>query len=63
MDLGTHMYVGYGASLKSEKAAFRAALELMGECGVHAKSVRLDQYYAGQSTAAVFEANTDPIFR
>ena len=58
MDLGTHMYVGYGASLKSEKAAFRAALELMGECGVHAKSVRLDQYYASQSTSVVFEANT-----
>ena len=58
MDLDTHMYVGYGASLKSEKAAFRAALELMGECGVQAKSVRLDQYYASQSTVAAFEANT-----
>jgi transposase len=58
MDLDTHMYVGYGASLKSEKAAFNAALELMRECGVQAKSVRLDQYYAGQSTAAAFEANT-----
>lgn len=58
MDLESHMYVGYGASLKSEKAAFRAALELMGECGVEARSVRLDQYYATQSTAAAFEANT-----
>lgn len=58
MDLESHMYVGYGASLKSEKAAFNSALELMGECGVQAKSVRLDQYYAGQSTAAAFEANT-----
>ena len=58
MDLESHMYVGYGASLKSEKAAFEAALELMRECGVEAKSVRLDQYYAGQSTAAAFEANT-----
>ena len=50
--------VGAFASLKSEKAAFRATLELMGECGVQAKSVRLDQYYASQSTAAAFEANT-----
>ena len=58
MDLVTHMYVGYGASMKSEKAAFEAALELMRECGVHARSVRLDQYYAGQSTAAAFEADT-----
>jgi len=58
MDLDTHMYVGYGASMKSEKAAFKAALELMRECGVQARSVRLDQYYAGQSTAAAFEADT-----
>ena len=58
MDLDSRMYVGYGASLRSEKAAFDAALEIMRECGVEAKSVRLDQYYAGQSTAAVFEADT-----
>jgi transposase len=51
MDLQTHMYVGYGASLRSEKAAFEAALALMRDCGVEPKSVRLDQYYAGQSTA------------
>ena len=58
MDLDTHMYVGYGASLKSERAAFEAAREIMRECGVEAKSVRLDQYYAGQSTATAFDANT-----
>lgn len=58
MDLESHMYVGYGASLRSEKAAFEAALKIMRECGVHAKSVRLDQYYAGQSTAATFGKDT-----
>ena len=58
MDLASHMYVGYGASLKSERAAFEASLEIMCECGVEAKSVRLDQYYAGQSTAAVFGNDT-----
>jgi transposase len=58
MDLKSHLYVGYGASLKSEKAAFESALEVMGECGVDAKSVRLDQYYATQSTAVVFGADT-----
>lgn len=58
MDLESHMYVGYGASMRSEKAAFEAALEIMRECGVEAKSVRLDQYYACQSTAAVFGADT-----
>jgi len=56
MDLKTHMYVGYGASLRSEKAAFNAAMALMKECNVEPKSVRLDQYYAGQSTAALFGA-------
>jgi transposase len=58
MDLESNMYVGYGASLKSERAAFEAALSIMRECGVEAKSVRLDQYYAGQSTAAVFGKDT-----
>ncbi len=58
MDLNTHMYVGYGASLKSEKTAFEAAFAIMQECGVGAKSVRLDQYYAGQSTAALFGVDT-----
>ena len=33
-------------------------MTLMSECGVKAKSVRLDQYYASQSTATAFEANT-----
>jgi transposase len=58
MDLESHMYVGYGASLKSERVAFEAALAIMRECGVEARSVRLDQYYAGQSTAAVFGKDT-----
>ena len=58
MDLKTHMYVGYGASLRSEREAFEAALCLMSDCGVEAKSVRLDQYYAGQSTAELFGPET-----
>lgn len=58
MDLNSKMYVGYGASLRSEKAAFEAALSLMRECGVEPKSVRLDQYYAGQSSAELFGSKT-----
>jgi transposase len=46
--------MGYGVSLKSEKVAFRAALELMGECGVYAKSVGLDQYYASSVYLSCF---------
>src|ERR1035441_4153615 len=49
--------LGMVRSLKSERAAFDGALVIMGECGVEAKSVRLDQYYAGQSAAAVFGAD------
>lgn len=58
MDLESHMYVGYGASLKSEKAAFEAALQLMRECDVTPKSMRLDKYYAKQSTASLFGGET-----
>ena len=58
MDLDTHMYVGYGASLKSEKDAFDKALVIMRECGVEVKSIRLDQYYSGQSTADLFGKDT-----
>ena len=58
MDLDSQMYVGYGASLKSEKDAFEKALVIMRECGVKVKSVRLDQYYAGRSTADLFGKDT-----
>lgn len=58
MDLDSRMYVGYGASLRSEKAAFEKALEIMRECGVEARSVRLDQYYGTQSTADLFDKDT-----
>jgi transposase len=54
LDLKSGFYVGYGASLKSEKAAFDAALVLMGECGVKPVSICLDQYYAVQSVAELF---------
>ena len=54
MDLESGFYVGYGASLKSEREAFDAALVLMGECGVKPASIRLDQYYARQSVAELF---------
>ena len=58
MDLESNLYVRYGASLRSERSAFEAALAIMRECGVAARSVRLDQYYAWQSMAEVFGAQT-----
>ena len=42
LDLGSGFYVGYGASLCSEKAAFEAARALMVECGVEPASIWLD---------------------
>ncbi len=58
MGLDTQMYVGYGAFVKSEKVAFEVALEVMCECGVEVKSVRLGQYYGVQSTVVAFERGT-----
>jgi transposase len=58
LDLESGFYVGYGVSLRSEKEAFVAALSLMGECGVEPASIRLDQYYAGQSTVELFGGKT-----
>jgi transposase len=54
MDLDSGMYVGYGASLKSERDTFGKALVIMHKCGVEVRSIRLDQYYSGQSTADFF---------
>ncbi len=58
MDLGTRLYVGYGASNKSERAAFDKAVAMMQEAGVIARSVRLDKYYGSQSTVYVFDKDT-----
>jgi transposase len=58
MDLGTHMYVGYGASMKSEKDAFNKAVTMMQDAGLISRSVRLDKYYGSQSTVYVFDRDT-----
>lgn len=42
MDLGTHLYVGYGASIRSERDAFNKAVAMMKEAGVIARSCGLD---------------------
>ncbi len=58
MDLETHMYVGYAASMRSERDAFNKAVKMMYEAGVISDSARLDQYYGSQSTTNVFDKNT-----
>jgi transposase len=47
IDLDSHMYV-----------LLRRPLFIMCECGVEVKSIRLDQYYSGQSTADLFGKDT-----
>jgi transposase len=53
MDLDTRMYVGYGTSFKSEKDAFLKATEMAKAVGID--SVRLDQYFSGQSCVELFK--------
>ena len=58
MDLSTKMYVGYAVSMKSEKDAYRKALEMVAELRIELQSVRLDKYYSGQSILDDFGENT-----
>lgn len=49
MDIKERMYIGYGTSLKSEKAAFEKALCVARQMGIRVKSLRLDKYYSGEA--------------
>jgi transposase len=53
MDLDTRMYIGYGSSFRSERDAFLKAVEMAKAAGV--SSVRLDQYFSGQSCVELFK--------
>lgn len=55
LDLKTKMYVAYGASLKSEKQAFKKAIEMLKEIDIEMESVRLDRYYSLPSYVDEFE--------
>lgn len=54
LDLVTRMYVAYGTSLRSERAAFEQALAWLQEQGIEVHTVRLDRYYSHASDAARF---------
>ena len=58
MDLGTWMYIGYGASMKSEKEAFRRAVAMAKDVGVSVKTARLDKYYSCKSIITEFDPGT-----
>ena len=46
MDLGTRLYIGMGASTKSERQAYDRAMELVHSINVEMNSIRLDRYYS-----------------
>jgi transposase len=58
MDLNTRMYIGYAVSLRSEKDAYRKALEMIANMRIDIDSVRLDRYYSGQGILDDFGENT-----
>ncbi len=58
MDLDTHLYVGYGTGLRSEKEAFNNAKTMMISLGITIDSARLDKYYTYQSIVNEFDKAT-----
>jgi len=54
LDLRTRLYVAFGTSLKSERAAYDAALGRLAESGVGVTSIRLDRLYSTPGDAARF---------
>ena len=58
MDLSTRMYIGYAVSMKSEKDAYRKAIEMISKLRIDLASIRLDRYYSRQSILDEFSENT-----
>jgi len=57
MDLETQMYVCYGSSLKSERAAFDKAMQMLQNLDVKIDSIRLDRYYSFPCYVNLFKAS------
>ena len=55
LDLDSRLYICYGTSLRSEKAAFCKAMEMLEKIDVSIASVRLDRYYSFPSVVDEFE--------
>lgn len=58
IDLDTGMYVGYGASMRSEHDAFHKAMDMARENEVIIKSARLDRLFSYQSITKELDPNT-----
>ena len=46
MDLETRLYIGMGASMKSERQAYDRAIKMLGGINIEMDSIRLDRYYS-----------------
>lgn len=57
MDIKERMYIGYGTSCKSEKAAFEKALQIAKKMGIDVKSLRLDKYYSAEAYVNICQEN------
>ena len=55
LDLTSRMYIGFGMSMKSEKQAFLAAIEMAKESGIDVESIRLDRYFSCQAYIKIIE--------
>ena len=49
MDINTRLYIGYGTSFKSEKAAFENALLITKSTDINVNTLRLDKYFSGEA--------------
>ncbi|MEM0160529.1 MAG: hypothetical protein QXH07_04415 [Thermoplasmata archaeon] len=58
MDLDTKLYVGYGTSMKSGRDAYNKAMIMLKALVLKINSVRLDQYYSGQSIIDDYSEDT-----
>jgi len=58
MDLRTGLYIGYGTSMRSEKEAYKKAMEMVNGFGIVIDSARLDKYYSYQSITEDFNKET-----
>lgn len=54
MDIESRIYIAFGTSFQSEKAAFLKAKEMLKEYDVSLDSIRLDRYYSGQKIVKEF---------
>ena len=58
LDLDTHMYVGYGTGMRSEKEAFDDAKKMLDQMDLDVETLRLDKYYTNHWIVNEFGADT-----